>query len=98
MLIRTSQHHLLNLLGRVESMTDEKPSGSSTTPAPKDIKQIDPGNLGITWTDGHESVYSVLGTYVRAVLVLIVLTSGQVKKDSTPIQYLIIFALLNCIL
>ena len=39
-------------------MPEEKPSGSNTH-APKDIKQIDPGNLGITWTDGHESVYSV---------------------------------------
>jgi DUF971 family protein len=39
-------------------MPEEKSSGSNT-PAPKNIKQVDPTNLGITWTDGHESVYSV---------------------------------------
>jgi len=39
-------------------MPEEKSSGSNTT-APKNIKQIDPTKLGITWTDGHESIYSV---------------------------------------
>ena len=58
MLIRTSPHHRLNLLGRVESMPKEKFS-ESNTPGPKNINQIDPTKLGITWTDGHESVYSV---------------------------------------
>ena len=39
-------------------MSEEK-SSRSANPAPKNIKQIDPINLGITWTDGHESVYRV---------------------------------------
>ncbi len=29
------------------------------TPVPRDIKQIDPKTLGITWTDDKESVYPV---------------------------------------
>ncbi len=28
-------------------------------PSPKDIRQVDETTLGITWTDGHESVYAV---------------------------------------
>ena len=28
-------------------------------PAPKNIKQVDEFTLGISWNDGHESVYSV---------------------------------------
>ena len=32
---------------------------NSTAPSPKDIRQIDPTTLGISWTDGHEAVYSV---------------------------------------
>ena len=39
-------------------MSEEK-SSQSAGPAPKDIRQIDTTKLGITWTDGHESVYSV---------------------------------------
>ncbi len=35
--------------------TREEPTG----PSPSDIKQIDEATLGITWTDGHESVYHV---------------------------------------
>ena len=31
----------------------------SNHPSPKKISQIDPTTLGIVWTDGHESVYSV---------------------------------------
>ena len=31
----------------------EEPTG----PSPSDIKQIDETTLGITWTDGHESVH-----------------------------------------
>ncbi len=31
----------------------------SNYPSPKAIKQVDPTTLGITWTDGHESVYNV---------------------------------------
>lgn len=30
-----------------------------TSSAPKSIKQVDEFTLGITWTDGHESVYAV---------------------------------------
>ena len=58
MLIRTSPHLLLNLHGKVKSMAEEKPT-QGTGPAPKNIKQIDPTKLGITWTDGHESIYGV---------------------------------------
>lgn len=41
-------------------MTDEavkknQPDG----PSPKDIKQVDAKTLGISWSDGHESVYPV---------------------------------------
>ncbi len=32
---------------------------NADSPSPKDIKQIDSTTLGITWTDGHQSVYSV---------------------------------------
>ena len=39
-------------------MTEEN-STSTTGPAPKDIRQVDPATLGITWTDGHESTYGV---------------------------------------
>jgi hypothetical protein len=39
-------------------MAEEKPT-QGTGPAPKNIKQIDPTKLGITWTDGHESIYAV---------------------------------------
>ena len=39
-------------------MAEEKPT-QGTGPAPKNIKQIDPTKLGITWTDGHESIYGV---------------------------------------
>ena len=28
-------------------------------PAPKSIKQVDESTLGISWNDGHDSVYSV---------------------------------------
>ncbi len=28
-------------------------------PSPKDIRQVDETTLGISWTDGHESVYAV---------------------------------------
>lgn len=31
----------------------------SNHPSPKNIAQIDAATLGISWTDGHESVYSV---------------------------------------
>ena len=31
----------------------------SNHPSPKNIKQINATTLGITWTDGHESIYSV---------------------------------------
>ena len=30
-----------------------------TTPAPKSIKQVNESTLGITWSDGHDSIYSV---------------------------------------
>lgn len=39
-------------------MTSPTHQGTGT-PSPKDIRQIDPTTLGITWSDGHESVYSV---------------------------------------
>lgn len=29
------------------------------SPSPKNIRQVDQTTLGITWSDGHESVYSV---------------------------------------
>ncbi|MFQ5482661.1 MAG: gamma-butyrobetaine hydroxylase-like domain-containing protein, partial [Nitrospinaceae bacterium] len=38
-----------------QPMTEKPENG----PAPKDIKQIDETRLGITWTDGKESVYDV---------------------------------------
>ena len=37
-------------------MTTDDKTGE---PSPKDIRQIDESTLGITWTDGHESVYHV---------------------------------------
>lgn len=37
-------------------MTENDKTGE---PSPKDIRQIDESTLGITWTDGHESVYHV---------------------------------------
>ncbi|KMP10918.1 hypothetical protein UR09_04830 [Candidatus Nitromaritima sp. SCGC AAA799-A02] len=37
----------------------EENSSSTNGPSPKDIRQVDPVTLGITWTDGHESVYGV---------------------------------------
>lgn len=40
------------------SQNDTK-EGAQSTPAPKDITQVDETTLGITWTDGHKSVYSV---------------------------------------
>jgi DUF971 family protein len=39
-------------------MPEEKSSKNNTS-VPKSIKQIDSTKLGITWTDGHESIYSV---------------------------------------
>lgn len=30
-----------------------------TPPAPKSIKQVDESTLGISWNDGHDSIYSV---------------------------------------
>ena len=30
-----------------------------TAPAPKSIKQVNELTLGITWSDGHDSTYSV---------------------------------------
>ena len=30
-----------------------------TAPAPKNIKQVNESTLGITWSDGHDSIYSV---------------------------------------
>ena len=32
---------------------------NAKSPSPRNIRQIDAGTLGITWTDGHEAVYSV---------------------------------------
>ena len=58
MLIRISPRLLSSLLGKVKSMAKEELT-QSPVPAPKDIRQIDPTKLGISWTDGHESVYSV---------------------------------------
>ena len=34
-------------------------SDKTGEPSPQDIKQIDESTMGITWTDGHESVYHV---------------------------------------
>ena len=34
-------------------------SDKTGEPSPQDIKQIDEATMGITWTDGHESVYHV---------------------------------------
>ena len=33
--------------------------GTENSASPKNIKQIDATTLGITWSDGHESVYPV---------------------------------------
>lgn len=32
---------------------------NTKSPSPKNIKQTDETTLGISWTDGHESVYTV---------------------------------------
>ena len=41
-------------------MTDEAvKKEKSGEPSPTDIKQVDALTLGITWSDGHESVYPV---------------------------------------
>ncbi len=37
----------------------EQAKVDSNHPSPKKVFQIDETTLGITWTDGHESVYSV---------------------------------------
>ena len=33
--------------------------GKPGEPSPSDIKQVNASTLGITWSDGHESVYPV---------------------------------------
>ncbi len=38
---------------------NEKQPVDSNHPSPKKIFQVDAGVLGITWSDGHESVYPV---------------------------------------
>ena len=38
---------------------NEKQQVDANSPSPKDIKQVNATTLGITWTDGHESVYPV---------------------------------------
>jgi DUF971 family protein len=44
----------------VEELTmNEKQPVDSNHPSPKKIFQVDAGVLGITWSDGHESVYPV---------------------------------------
>jgi len=40
-------------------MSESKETETSTQGAPRDIRQVDENTLGITWTDGHESVYPV---------------------------------------
>lgn len=42
-------------------MSDEerKESQQEQDLVPRDVKQVDEATLGITWTDGHESVYPV---------------------------------------
>lgn len=37
----------------------ETKSKEGYSPSPKNIRQVDSTTLGITWSDGHESVYSV---------------------------------------
>ena len=37
----------------------EESNLKANSPSPKKINQIDPTTLGITWSDGHESVYHV---------------------------------------